>query len=95
MPSTSPTATASTISQPRPVKMPSFFGSSGMRLDRTHAQLALITVTQRPCGGSQFTVKSLSSARTKQATAEATAQTAAHVRFGVEASLWRVPSASS
>ena len=30
MPSTNPTATASTISQPRSVKMPSFFGTFGM-----------------------------------------------------------------
>ena len=35
MPSTMPTATASAISQPRSVKMPGFFGSLGMLLDRT------------------------------------------------------------
>ena len=95
MPSTSPTATASTISQPRPVKMPSFFGSSGMRLDRTHAQLALITVTQRPCGGSQFTVKCVIVSADQASNGQSNSPSSSHVRFGVEASLWRVPSTSS
>ena len=65
MPST--TATASAISRPRSVRVPSFFGSFGMRLDRTHAELASPRLAQSSCVGSQFTVKSL--ARIKQATA--------------------------
>jgi hypothetical protein len=40
MPSTIPAAMASAISGPLSVKMHSFFSLSGMRLDRTDAELA-------------------------------------------------------
>jgi len=58
MPSTNPTATASAISRPRPVKVHFLLGSFGMRLDPTHAELVSFRLAQSSCGGSQFTVKS-------------------------------------
>ena len=76
MPRTNPTATASAISQPRSVKMPNLFGSLGMLLDRTHAELALTRLAQRLYDGSQFTVKRVIVCATEQSNG--------HVCFGFQ-----------
>jgi hypothetical protein len=50
--------------------MPSFFGSLGMLLDRTHADPAFTRLAQRLCDGSQITVKGVTVSTAKRATAQ-------------------------